>query len=129
MKSKTGTPTPCNSSSPNYNLDECARRYGTILPGFKYRRPNAIFAQLSILSGGLFCPLMDPYRTSNGSVNENCYDSTTGYWKDGSTDCPRDDDFQHYSIYGQERGGQASECVRLSMGRPPFSLVTEPSDN
>jgi hypothetical protein len=119
-------PTPCNWWSGEYNVEECARRYGTQLPGFKYRRPNALFAQLSILSGGLFCPLMDPYRNWDGTINEDCYDPLTGYWKDGNGDCSRDDDFQHNSVYGSELGGQASECVRLTMGRPPYSLVVKP---
>jgi len=122
----SGAPTACNSAGPDYNMNECARKYSTQIPGFKYRRPNAIFSQLSILSGGLFCPLMDPYKNLDKTVNTDCYDKLTGYWKDGDSDCLRNEAFQHYSVYGQERGGQAAECVRLSMGRPPFSLVIEP---
>jgi hypothetical protein len=109
-----------------FNQEECALLnliWG--IPKVKFRRSNGVFAQLSIMSNGLFCPIMEPYRLGK-SINSDCYDSSKE-WKNGGG-CERiDGGFQTISVYGDELGGQAAKCVGTVLGLTPFSIVTNES--
>jgi hypothetical protein len=112
---------PC--SPINYNKEECAlmsMNWG--IPGVEFRRPNGVFAQMSILSSGLFCPIAEPYRNGN-AIDSNCYDENK-QWRDGEPHCSREElSIQVKSTYGEELGGQAANCVSHVLGNTPFVLA------
>jgi Putative Flp pilus-assembly TadE/G-like len=112
---------PCSPGS--YNNNECALR--TLIngiPGVKFRRANGVFSQLSILSSGLFCPISEPYR-SGSNIDANCYDKNK-LWKSGSSNCSRTElSPQTISVYGDEMGGQAANCVQKVINATPYVLA------
>jgi hypothetical protein len=117
-------PWPCNPGS--FNADMCAFKINSFFPGVKFRRPNGYMAQLAALSGGLFCPLMDPYMEDPTTIRSSCYDATTKLWKAGDPACARaDGSKQVNATFGAKKGGQAAECVRMTLGRPPYALAIE----
>jgi hypothetical protein len=113
----------CLSNDPD-RKNNCARIIGVFVPNALFRRPNGVFADLAVLSKGIYCPLMEPYRDSDGSINSNCYDPDTKMWRN-NPGCSRSGSFQTKSIIGEEKGGQAAYCTDIAFGGPPFGLVTE----
>jgi hypothetical protein len=115
---------PCNSLRNSDQRNECAFKYVGQIQGVQFRRPIGTLAHLSIESGGLFCPLLEPHRTSSGDIDENCYDQTTKELNE--TACPRvEGQPQRKAIRREEKAETAARCAATSLGDPPFTLVTE----
>jgi Putative Flp pilus-assembly TadE/G-like len=112
---------PCHKDT--YNKGECTiMSINANLPGTVFRRPNGVFAQISILSSGIFCPLNEPYRIGN-YIDNSCYDKQ-GNWYNGGVNCKRNEwEMQTKSIFGEEIGGQAARCVRKVLGTNPYSVA------
>jgi hypothetical protein len=139
-------PRVCNPSDSRFDTYLCAQRSFEVMDGIFCRQPNGWLSQLAILSQGYFCPITTPYRVSypNGPVDASCYDTSCGLyapftsdptqcdeqnsrtWKSGSpSQCDRTTSFQTRSTYGDEMGGQASYCLSLALGAPPYYLAAE----
>jgi len=136
-------PSVC-TAGPNYNLDLCTTTATRYLDGVIYRKPNGYLSQLAILSQGYYCPISKPYETVSSEVNAGCYETSCGMYAPYTSDptlcdeqkskiwmstspstCARTGSFQTKSTYGDEMGGQASNCLRIALGAPPYYLATE----
>lgn len=139
-------PSACNPSSSSYDTYVCASRSLAVMDGVLCRQPNGWLSQLAILSQGYFCPISNPYRVTypSGPVDASCYDTSCGLyapfssdltqcdeqksrtWKSSSpAQCDRNTPFQTKSTYGDEMGGQASNCLSIALGAPPYYLAAD----
>lgn len=111
----TGTPV-CDQNTAHNNAGR---------PGFAFKEPIGIAADLALQTGGIYCPLM---RTCNPSTD---YDNATGELleecRDGTRDCDGDGNaaVQSCSARKLSIGAQAAKCVLDALTGDPFKLVIE----
>jgi len=107
---------PCNGGD-----EEAYQKYGK--RGVFFLRPNGVFGEMAMRTGGYFCPLNLPLEP------EDQY-----YWDDDSNpatpkvlkDEYRQEGFrQTAALRYMSPGAYAAECVQATLGLNPFILVEE----
>lgn len=109
------------------------------LPSFLFRTPIGLMADLSIKSGGVYCPLMPVCGTSGkqppGGICDSCCGGGTCCYEDhdadSSTPCKLKPAYrpagyysmQKCSLYHLDEGEQAAKCVTDFLGGSPYVLV------
>jgi hypothetical protein len=124
---------------------DCSWQLSGSINGNEFRRANNVMGELSLRTGGVFCPIIPlvgsyecyKYYDHDGDEHSTCTDSgdaSTGAWSYDPFSTPRilADDFRGgdggmlaYSPYLETTASQAAKCVRDAIGAQPYYLVSE----